>query len=114
MKFKNLYLDGTNLEKINKIAKALGSQTRYTIVKLLAKEEVDISTLASILGQTEANVSAQVKYLEKVGILKCKYKPGVHGVRKVCRAQIANINIKLVPDDVVQKEQEKEQKSPQL
>ena len=110
MEFKNLYLDGTNLEEIIKITKLLGSMTRYKIIQQLAKGEIDISTLADILGQTEANVSAQVKRLEKAEILKCKYMPGVHGVRKVCRTIIANLSIKLVPDEVVQKAREQNKK----
>jgi predicted transcriptional regulator len=81
------------------ILKALASDTRLKIVKLLRSKRVtpegglDISSLADVLGQTEANISAQCKRLEKVGLIKIEYKPGGHGVRKICKVDFPAVEV---------------------
>ncbi len=77
------------------VAKALASETRWAILKLLTEKEYDISRLATAMQQTEANVSAQVKHLEKAKLITCRYEPGEHGVRKVCKAVVNEIIIKI-------------------
>ena len=67
------------------LAKALSSPTRYSIVKLLLDKEMDISSIAKRMKQTEANTSAQIKYLERAGMLDSRYEPGAHGVRKYAK-----------------------------
>ena len=101
MKLQSLFLSSQEENKIIKISKALGSKTRYNILKILIDEELDISGIAEILEQTEANVSAQVKYLQKLDLISCKYSPGIHGVRKLCRAKIKEINIELITKEKV-------------
>lgn len=73
------------------LAKALSSPTRYNIIKLLLDKEMDISSIAKRMKQTEANTSAQIKYLEKAGVLDSRYEPGAHGVRKVCKTKVRRI-----------------------
>ena len=52
---------------------------------------MDISSIAKRMKQTEANTSAQIKHLEKTGILESRYEPGAHGVRKVCKTKVRRI-----------------------
>ena len=73
------------------LAKALSSPTRFNIVKLLLDKEMDISSIAKKMKQTEANTSAQIKYLERAGVLDSRYEPGAHGVRKVCKTKVNKI-----------------------
>ncbi|MHA1594532.1 MAG: ArsR/SmtB family transcription factor [Candidatus Baldrarchaeia archaeon] len=83
-------------DEVVKIAKALSSKTRWRIITLLRdKKKTDISRIAEALKQTEANISAQIKILEKAGIVKTHYEPGEHGVRKICELQLDRIVIKL-------------------
>ena len=82
-------------EEIITVAKAISSNTRFMILKILANEELDISRLADRLEQTEANVSAQVKQLEKANLISSRYEPGEHGVRKICRTAIKRISIQI-------------------
>ncbi len=89
-------LEISEKEDIMALAKALSSDTRFKITKLLKDQEIDVSTIAIKLGQTEANASAQIKYLEKAKILKCRYEPGAHGVRKVCKTDVKQIVIKIL------------------
>lgn len=78
-----------------KITKALNSETRRQIIRLLAQEEMDVSQLSKELNQTEANVSAQIKILEKAGLVSSRYMPGGHGVRKVCFNTFKRIEISI-------------------
>ena len=96
MDLKEIALGSDDTTKIIKVAKAVGSSTRYQILQLLAKEELDISNLANKLGQTEANISAQVKALQNAELVECKYEPGLHGVRKICRTSVKSITIEIV------------------
>ncbi|MGQ4915077.1 MAG: ArsR/SmtB family transcription factor [Candidatus Asgardarchaeia archaeon] len=81
---------------IIKVAKALASETRWTILRLLCKQKLDVSRIAKELKQTEANVSAQIKILEKAGLIKSHYEPGDHGVRKVCEPAVKRIIIEVL------------------
>lgn len=76
---------------VSKVTKAISSKTRWQILKLLKKEALDVSRIAERLGQTEANISAQVKIMEQAGLIETHYEPGVHGVRKVCRPAVDRI-----------------------
>jgi predicted transcriptional regulator len=83
-------------DEVAKIAKALASETRLQLLKLLSEKNMDVSRIAAKLNQTEANISAQIKILEKAGLLKSHYEPGEHGVRKVCETAAEKIIINLV------------------
>ncbi|MHA1627269.1 MAG: ArsR/SmtB family transcription factor [Candidatus Asgardarchaeia archaeon] len=78
------------------MAKALSSSTRVSILRLLSKENCDVSTIAKKLRQTEANISAQIKILEKVGLVKSYYEPGDHGVRKICTLKVRRIILSII------------------
>jgi len=84
-------LELSDEESIIALAKALSSSTRFNIVKLLVGKEMDISNIAKLMKQTEANTSAQIKFLEKAGVLESRYEPGAHGVRKVCKTKVKKI-----------------------
>lgn len=79
----------------SELTKALKAPTRQKILQILKKEPMDVSRLAKELNQTEANISAQIKNLEQVGLVKCKYEPGGHGVRKICETVVDKIVILL-------------------
>ncbi|MHA1506180.1 MAG: ArsR/SmtB family transcription factor [Candidatus Asgardarchaeia archaeon] len=85
-----------NIEQLIPMAKALSSSTRVNILRLLSKENYDVSTIAKKLRQTEANISAQIKILEKVGLVKSYYEPGDHGVRKICTLKVRKIILNIL------------------
>ena len=85
-----------NIEQLIPMAKALSSSTRVSILRLLSKENYDVSTIAKKLRQTEANISAQIKILEKVGLVKSYYEPGDHGVRKICTLKVRRIILNIL------------------
>ena len=81
-------------EQIEKIVKALSSQTRRKILRQIQTEPMDVSKIAAKLEMTEANISAQIKKLEKAGLVFCEYSSGQHGVRKISRLKYDEIKIK--------------------
>ena len=82
-------------DKITKVAKALSSKTRVKILKMTSEKDIDVSRIAGILNQTEANISAQIKILEEAGLLVSRYEPGMHGVRKICSTKVDTVILKL-------------------
>jgi len=84
-------------KQIEKVAKALTSNTRRQILNLIqnSNEEMDVSNIASILNMTEANISAQIKKLQEAGLIYCDYCSGNHGVRKISRIKFDKIIINI-------------------
>ncbi|MHA1299823.1 MAG: ArsR/SmtB family transcription factor [Candidatus Helarchaeota archaeon] len=83
--------------EVTKVFKALASETRWKILKLLTNgSNLDVSRIAESLKQTEANISAQIKILEKAGLIISHYEPGEHGVRKVCEPACEKLIIRLL------------------
>ena len=80
----------------SKVFKALASETRWKILKLLTTgKNLDVSRIAEALKQTEANISAQIKILENAGLINSHYEPGEHGVRKICEPACEKLIIKI-------------------
>lgn len=88
-------LNKSDESRIIEVTKAVSSLTRLRILTFLVSEEMDISTLAEKLEQTEANVSAQVKQLERAKLVESRYTPGEHGVRKICKTAVSKIVINI-------------------
>jgi len=91
----NLIAVGSD-KQIEKVAKALSSATRRLILHRIqsSKEGLDVSDIASILGMTEANISAQVKKLQEANLIYCEYCSGQHGVRKISKLKFEKVVIK--------------------
>ena len=81
-------------DQVEEIMKALSSKTRRKILRQIKNEPADISKIASDLEMTEANISAQIKKLDKAGLIICEYCSGAHGVRKISRIRYNRLLIK--------------------
>ncbi|MHA1727118.1 MAG: ArsR/SmtB family transcription factor [Promethearchaeota archaeon] len=82
-------------DKILSISKALKSRTRQRILTVLKEKPSDVSQIAARLNQTEANISAQIKHLQSVGLVSSRYEAGKHGVRKICKVIVDKVIILL-------------------
>ena len=76
------------------ICKALASGTRWNLLKIL-RLKLDVCETAKKLNQTEANISAQMKILEKARLITPKFEVGRHGVKKVCELNLDRIVINI-------------------
>ncbi len=81
-------------EEIERIVKALSSDTRRLILSLIKDNPLDVSNIAESLKMTEANISAQIKKLEKAGLINCDYASGSHGVRKISSLRYHQISFR--------------------
>ena len=64
------------------VFKALGSEVRINIVKLLLENrEMNMNELASSLGITNGALTSHIKKLEEAGIIKVITEHGGHGIR---------------------------------
>jgi len=86
-------LEINNDEEILRIGRALSSGTRLKILKLLLDGEKDVTRVATHLGGTEANASAQIKILYEAGLLDYRYEPGQHGLKKISKTKVKRIVI---------------------
>lgn len=97
-----LELDQIAVEKHMKLGngsvelfKLLKSETIQKILQLLKNEKKDITRIAEAIKQTEANVSAQIKRMEAIGLVVSHFEPGEHGIRKICESVITKFIIEV-------------------
>lgn len=83
-------------EEALKVADSLTS-TSLKILKLVSKEQLDISTIARKLGLSEAYMSEQVRMLEEAKLVNVSYGRGKRGIRKLCELAFARIIIVIKP-----------------
>jgi len=83
-------------EEALKVADSLTS-TSLKILKLVSKEQLDVSTIARKLGLSEAYMSEQVRMLEEAKLVNVSYGRGKRGIRKLCELAFARIIIVIKP-----------------
>ena len=81
-------------EWIERVCAALANPTRLKILRLLKDKELSLEEISEALGQSKANVSTQLRRLEEVGLIECKYEK-VKGVRKICKLAVREVIILL-------------------
>lgn len=94
MSLKELKLTGVEALQV---ARALSSEVAFKILRLLYQEQLDVSTIARRLKLSEAYVSEEVSKLEKLGLIKVSYAPGMRGIRKICELTVEKVTIVIKP-----------------
>lgn len=94
-----------NLDEGLEIFKALGSELRINIIKLLQENhEMNMNELATSLGITNGALTNHIKKLEESGIIQVMTERGSHGNQKVCKVAVDKIVV-----DVESEENEEDQ-----
>lgn len=94
-----------NLDDGLDVFKALGSELRIHIIKLLQENhEMNMNELATSLGITNGALTSHIKKLEESGIIKVLTEHSGHGNQKLCRVAVDKILL-----DVETEESENEQ-----
>ena len=94
-----------NLDEGLEIFKALGSELRINIIKLLQENhEMNMNELATSLGITNGALTGHIKKLEESGIIQVMTERGSHGNQKVCKVSFDKIVV-----DVESEENEEDQ-----
>ena len=94
-----------NLDEGLEIFKALGSELRINIIKLLQENhKMNMNELATSLGITNGALTSHIKKLEESGIIQVMTERGSHGNQKVCKVAVDKIVV-----DVESEENEEDQ-----
>lgn len=94
-----------NLDEGLEVFKALGSELRINIIKLLQENhEMNMNELATSLGITNGALTSHIKKLEESGIIQVMTERGGHGNQKICKVAIDKIVV-----DVESEETEEDQ-----
>lgn len=81
--------------KLLLIGKALSSEKRLNLLKLLEKETLNINEIAERLNMPASSAAMHVKVLEDAGLIKTELMPGIRGSMKVCRKVVDRLHIQL-------------------
>lgn len=88
------------LEEGVELFKALGSELRINILKLLLEyKEMNMNELASRLGITNGALTSHIKKMEEVGLITILSERGGHGNQKLCRIGLDKILVEIQQDD---------------
>lgn len=94
-----------NLDEGLEVFKALGSELRINIIKLLQENhEMNMNELATSLGITNGALTSHIKKLEESGIIQVMTERGGHGNKKICKVAVDKIVV-----DVESEETEEDQ-----
>lgn len=91
-----LYVVGSRA--IAKVSSALASESRAKILAILQKGPTDLEDIATLINQSKANVSSQIRKLEEAGIVRSHYVPGQRGIKKVVELMINKIVFMITPE----------------
>lgn len=94
-----------DLDEGLEVFKALGSELRINIIKLLQENhEMNMNELATSLGITNGALTSHIKKLEESGIIQVMTERGGHGNQKICKVAVDKIVV-----DVESEETEEDQ-----
>lgn len=95
---EKITLDLTN-DEIVTVTRALASEIRIDILRLLSKEQLKVNEIAERLQIPASTAALNVKVLEEAGIIRCDLQPGKRGSMKVCYKVVNDISISLDYDE---------------
>lgn len=82
-------------EQTAAVLKALGSEWRLRILRVLGPETKSVNQLASLLGIPPVTAAMHIKALEEVNLIVTKLVPASRGLQKVCSRTFDQISIAL-------------------
>lgn len=88
---KRITLDLSNLQQTALVGKALSSEVRLEMLKLLIERSANISEMAAEFGLPQSSAALHVKVLEEAGMISVIEQPGVRGAQKVCGISFEDI-----------------------
>lgn len=89
-----------NLDEGLPVFKALGSEIRINIIKILMeKRQMNMNELAAGLGITNGALTGHIRQLERCGIVKVLSEHPGHGNQKICRVNVDKILLDVVGEE---------------
>ncbi len=91
----NLMADDRNLQKLEAVTKALGSETRLEILRFLSAHTSTVLEIAEALGLPPSTATLHISILERAGLIETDLRPATRGLQKVCARVFDRIVIQL-------------------
>src|SRR6185369_11015575 len=93
-----LLADDHNLQKLEAVTKALGSETRLEILHFLSAHTCSVLEIAEALNLPASTATLHINVLEKAGLITTDLLPATRGLQKVCARSYDRIVIQLPAD----------------
>lgn len=90
-----LLADDRNLQKLEAVTKALGSDTRLGILRFLSTHTSTVLEIAEALELPPSTATLHINVLEKAGLIETDLRPATRGLQKVCARVFDRIVIQL-------------------
>ncbi len=88
---QNISLNLDNVEKLSVIGKALSSDVRINLLKLLCHCSLNVNEIAERMQIPPSSAAMHVKVLEEAGLIRTELLPAVRGSMKVCHKAVDEI-----------------------
>jgi predicted transcriptional regulator len=98
---KSIDLNINNSSELYGITKALASEVRIGILKLLNSGSLNVNEIADKLSIPTSTAAVNVKVLEDAGMILTELQPGVRGFMKLCSRKTDVINISLTSESEI-------------
>lgn len=92
---KEISLDLSDIEHTAKICKALSSETRLEILRVLVSKPLTISQLAEAFYLPMSSMCLHVKILKDAGLISLTAQPGIRGTKKICGIIASDVTFSL-------------------
>lgn len=92
-----------NLEQLELVTKALGSDKRLAILKFLGTHTCSLLDIAEALNLPPSTATQHVNVLEKAGLIKTDLQPARRGLQRICARIYDRVVIQL-PAELAEKE----------
>ncbi len=86
-------------DEIVAVSRALASEVRIDILRLLCKEPLKVNEIADRLNIPASTAALNVKVLEESGLIRCDLQPGIRGSMKVCYKAVDQIDLSIEYDE---------------
>ena len=93
-----LHAGDQNLQKLEAVTKALGSETRLEILRFLSAHTCSVLEIAEALDLPPSTATLHINVLEKAGLIETNLRPATRGLQKVCARVYDRIVIQLPAD----------------
>lgn len=94
---ETIHLNINDTQQVQTIAKALSSEQRLNILKLLDNEVINISEIAARLQIPMSTAALHIKTLEEAGLVITQPLPGIRGSQKLSGIKVGMLTIDIKP-----------------
>ena len=94
----NLAAGDAHLDQLELVTKALGSEKRLGILRLLAGQNCSVLEIAETLDLPQSTATLHINILKKSGLIRTDLQPAKRGLQKICTRVYDRIIIQLPAD----------------